>query len=86
MLSLYFQNNQEALDQVCRWYKEARKHGQHDGSGAGEGDIHVLWLLDLSPTLQEMRMLPRSLSDCRSLTHDVMIQVSQFVSNSQLCH
>ena len=42
MLSLYFQNNQEALDQVRRWYKEARKHGQHDGSGAGEGDIHVL--------------------------------------------
>ena len=33
-----------------------------------------------------VRMLSRSLSDCQSLTLNVMIQVSQFVSNSQLCH
>ena len=31
-------------------------------------------------------MLSRSLSDCKSLLLNVMIQVSQFVSNSQLCH
>ena len=36
-------------------------------------------------TLQELRMLSRSLSDCESLLL-VMIQVSQFVSSSQLCH
>ena len=36
---------------------------------------------------QELRMLPRSLSaDCQSLTLNVMIQVLQFVSNSQLIH
>ena len=28
----------------------------------------------------------RSLSDCKSLLPTIMIQVSQFVSNSQLCH
>ena len=37
-------------------------------------------------TSQELRMLSRSLSDCKSLFLKVMIQVSQFVSNSQLCH
>ena len=37
-------------------------------------------------TSQELRMLSRSLSDCKSLTHNVMIQVSKFVSSSQLCH
>ena len=37
-------------------------------------------------TSQELRMLSRSLSDCKSLLLNVMIQVSQFVSNSQLCH
>ena len=31
-------------------------------------------------------MLSRSLSDCKSLLLNVMIQVSQFVSNSQLFH
>ena len=35
---------------------------------------------------QELRRLSRSLSDCKSLTLNVMIQVSQFVSNPQLCH
>ena len=35
---------------------------------------------------QELRMLSRSLSGCKSLLLNVMIQVSQFVSNSQLCH
>ena len=35
-------------------------------------------------TSQELRML--SLADCKSLTLYVMIQVTQFVSNSQLCH
>ena len=37
-------------------------------------------------TSQELRMLSRSLSDCKSLLLNVMIQVLQFVSNSQLCH
>ena len=37
-------------------------------------------------TSQELRMLSRSLSECKPLTLSVMIQVSQFVSNSQLCH
>ena len=31
-------------------------------------------------------MLSRSLFDCQSLTLNVMIEVSQFFSNSQLCH
>ena len=35
--------------------------------------------------LQKLQMLSRSLSDCKSLLLNVMIQVSQFVSNSQLC-
>ena len=39
-----------------------------------------------SKTSQELRMLSRSVSDCKSLLLNVMIQVSQFVSNSQLCH
>ena len=37
-------------------------------------------------TSQELQMLSRLLSDCKSLTLNVMIQVSQFVSNRQLCH
>ena len=37
-------------------------------------------------TSQELRILSRSLSDCKSLLLNVMIQESQFVSNSQLCH
>ena len=36
-------------------------------------------------TSQELRMLSRSLSDCKLLLN-VMIQVLQIVSNSQLCH
>ena len=40
----------------------------------------------LKKTSQELRMLSRSLSDCKSLLLNVMIQVSQFVSNSSLCH
>ena len=35
---------------------------------------------------QELRMLSRSLIECQSLTLNFMIQVSQFVNNSQLCH
>ena len=38
--------------------------------------------LPLRKTSQELRMLSRSLSYCKSLTLKVMIQVSQFVSNS----
>ena len=40
----------------------------------------------MKKTSQELRMLSRSLSDCKSLLINVMIQVSQFVSSSQLCH
>ena len=36
--------------------------------------------------LQELQMLSRSLSDCQSLSLKVMIRVSLFVWNSQLCH
>ena len=39
-----------------------------------------------SKTSQELRMLSRSVSDYKSLLLNVMIQVSQSVSNSQLCH
>ena len=35
--------------------------------------------------LQELQMLSRSLSDCQSLSLKVMIRVSLFVWNSQLC-
>ena len=35
-----------------------------------------------SKTSQELRMLSRSVSDCKSLLLNVMIQVLQFVSNS----
>ena len=35
---------------------------------------------------QELRMLSSSLSDCKSLTLNIMIQVLQYVSNSQLCY
>ena len=37
-------------------------------------------------TSHELRMLSRSLSDCKSLLLNVMIQVSQFIRNGQLCH
>ena len=37
-------------------------------------------------TSQELRTLSRSLSHCKSLTLNVMVQVSQFVSYSQLSH
>ena len=37
-------------------------------------------------TSQELRMLSRSLPDYESLTPNIMIKVTQFVSNSQLCH
>ena len=37
-------------------------------------------------TSQELRMLSRSLIDCKSLLLNVMIQVSQFIRNGQLCH
>ena len=37
-------------------------------------------------TSQELRMLSRSLTDRKSLLLNVMIQVLQFVSNSQICN
>ena len=40
----------------------------------------------LYKTSQELRMLSRSLFDCKSLLLNVMIQVSQFISNCRLCH
>ena len=43
-------------------------------------------LLNICKTSQELRMLSRSLSDCKSLLLNVMIQVSQFIRNGQLCH
>ena len=43
-------------------------------------------LKNIKKTSQELRMLSTSsLLDCQSLTLNVTIQVSQFVSNSQLC-
>ena len=41
---------------------------------------------EFKQTSQELRMLSRSLSDCKSQLLNVMIQDSQFVTNSQLCH
>ena len=46
-----------------------------------QGNIHKS-----KKTSQELQMLSRSLSDRKSLLLNVMVQVSQFVSNSQLCH
>ena len=37
-------------------------------------------------TSQELWMLSRSLSDCKSLLLNVLIQDPQFVRNNQLCH
>ena len=42
--------------------------------------------LSINKTSQELRMLSRSLSDCKSLTLNAMIQVLQFARISQLCH
>ena len=36
--------------------------------------------------IHELRMLSRPLSECQSLTLNVMMRVSQFVKNSQPCH
>ena len=41
---------------------------------------------DHKKTSQGLRMLSMSLSDCQSLTLNVMIRGSQFVKNNQLCH
>ena len=46
----------------------------------------VLFSFFVAKTSQELRRLPRSLTDCESLFLNVMIHVSQFVSNSPLCH
>ena len=43
-------------------------------------------LLDLKQNIARIAKVSRSLSDCQSLTLNVMIQVSQFSRNSQLCH
>ena len=47
--------------------------------------VQVVWLF-FEKTSQELRMLSRSLSACKSLLLNVMIQVSQFIRNGQLCH
>ena len=43
-------------------------------------------MIEMMKTSQELRVLSRSLSDCKSLLLNVMIQVSQFIRNGQLCH
>ena len=48
--------------------------------------IKVEAIMKILKTSQELRMLSRSLSDCKSLLLNVMIQVSQFIRNGQLCH
>ena len=47
-----------------------------------------LWFVSFEAAkLQDaLHLKPRSLSDCQSITLNVMIQVSQFVMNSQLCY
>ena len=56
-----------------------------DGRTGGSLEVVQEVLADLK-TSQELRMLFRSLlDDCQSLTFNIMIQVSQFASNSQLC-
>ena len=47
---------------------------------------YIVGMKDMTKTSQELRKLSSSLSDCKSLPLNVTIQVSQFVSNSQLCH
>ena len=52
---------------------------------------HLIWgsqkrLYINIKTSQELRMLSRSQSDCKSLTLNVRIQVSQLVCNIRLCH
>ena len=42
--------------------------------------------LKLEKTLQELRMLSRSISDCQSQSLNDRVKVSQFVRNSQTCH
>ena len=51
-------------------------------------DLSELWWSEnlMKETSQELWMLSRSLSACQSLTHNVMMSVSRFVRNSQLCH
>jgi len=44
------------------------------------------WRYDHPKTAQKLRMLSRSLSDCKSLLLNVMIQLTQFIRNCQLCH
>ena len=48
--------------------------------------LHTSETHSSNKTLQELRMLSRSLSDYKSLLLNVMIQVLQFVSYSQPCH
>ena len=55
---------------------------ESESLGGGDGKDHTLGTAGRSVCC----MLPRSLSECQSLTLNVMIRVSQFVRNSQLCH
>ena len=48
--------------------------------------IHKVKTWRRRKTSQELRTLSKSLSDCKSLLLNVMIQVSQFASNSPLFH
>ena len=54
----------------------------------GSFEIEVHWFREFlwNQKSQELWMLSRSLSDCKSLLINVMIKDSQFVSNSQMCH
>ena len=78
-------------------WESLQHHSLHTKS---EEDIYNKWLRKLrlsvmafirfsvlkAKTSQELRMPSRSLSDCKSLLLNVMIQVSQFIRNGQLCH
>ena len=46
----------------------------------------IIAQVEIKKTSQELRTLSRSLSECQSLTLKVMIKVSQFVRNTQVCH
>ena len=54
-------------------------HIETEGTGLLQKEFDLKY-----KTSQELRMLSRSLSDCQSLALDDMIQLSQFVRNSQL--
>ena len=68
------------------WFPPLPPHLQTSPTSESAENTIVQVLEIVTKTLQELQMLSTTLFDCQSLTLNVMIQVSQFVSNSQLRH